>query len=119
MNVLKKIWNWIKNHVALVIGAVGVLFAYLLGRGSVDRRGSDSSETILDDCRKGADRAGKQNRELGDQLDRSREAVDRSKEHTAGIADNNRRATEQVRTALDILERAEKRTEKAKAVDRN
>ena len=119
MNVLTKIWNWIKNHVALVIGAIGVLFAYLLGRGSLNRRGSDSSETILDDCRKGADTAGKQNRELGDQLDRSREAVDRSKEHTAGIADNNRRATEQVRTALDILERAEKRTAKAEAVDRN
>ena len=119
MNVLKKIWNWIKEHIRIVIGFIALVGMYLLGRGSLNRRGCDSSETILDDCRKGADTAGKQNRELGDQLDRSREAVDRSKEHTAGIADNNRRATEQVRTALDILERAEKRTEKAKAVDRN
>lgn len=117
--MLKKIWNWIKNHVALVLGAVGVLFAYMLGRGGINRRGSDSAETILDECRQGTDRAGEQNRELGDQLDRSREAVDRSQEHTRGIADNNRRATEQVRTALDILERAEKRTKEAEALDRN
>ena len=115
--MFKKIWNWIKEHLGLVIGAVGVLFAYLLGRGSLDRRGGDSAETILDDCRKGTERAGEQNRELGKQLDDSREAVERSKDDTKGIADNNRRATEQVITALDILERVEERTKKAKTVD--
>ena len=117
--MLKKIWNWIKEHIGLVLGALGVLFAYLLGRGSINRRGSDSAETVVEECRKGAERAGEQNRELGEQLDRGREAVERSKDDTKGIADNNRRATEQVRTALDILEGAEKRTKKAEVLERN
>ena len=92
--MFKKIITWL----GIIAAAVG---AFILGRG-INRGGVSRADGIADNIGDGIDRAGKNNRDITDGIERAEELVKDTKR-------NNRDAINSVRRAKDILSKAKAR----------
>ena len=121
MNVLKKIWNWIKEHIGIVIGAVALIGAYLLGRKNSYTRAGDSTESALGELGEGIERCqeeleraetgvehSKERIDAGTaRVESSKERIERSEELSDRIAGNIERAEGHAQAIRKILKEAE------------
>ena len=110
MNVVKKIWKWIKGHASYVAGALCCVSAYMLGRRSSYGYRGDSAEDVIADSKERAGRTGEADRKAAESVEQAEKRAGECQVAVGEIADRNKRASEQLDQALDILERAEKRS---------
>ena len=106
--MFKKIIYWL----GIIAAAIG---AFILGRG-INRVGISRANGIADDIGGGIGRAGDNNRDVTDGIERAEERTVRAEERTERAEElvedtkrNNRDALDSVRRAKDILNKAKAR----------
>ncbi len=123
---MRKIRDWIKKNWRIFIGIISAVALFLLGRRSADGSGVRSVDEGLDRCKGAAEKAERQNSELGKRLDdcqkdtgelrqENREIGKRLEQcqgTAAGIRDDNQGIAERLDDGIKILQDAKKRAEK-------
>lgn len=119
--MFKKIWNWIKKNLGIVIAFIGGIITFSIFRSNSDRRGISDCDEGLRRIQEDTERAEQQNNELGKRLDDCQdraEAVEKRLDEcartTEGIKQDNKEIGERLDRSIEILKNAKERTEKGK-----
>lgn len=125
----EKIKKFFKKFWKLVISILTAIVFFMLGRRSVNGSGVQPIDEGLDRCKGAAEKAERQNSELGKRLDNCQKdtgelrqenreigkRLEQCQDTAAGIRDDNQGIAERLDNSIKILQDAKKRAEKGEA----
>ena len=118
---MRKIWNWLKKNIGIVLAFIGGIITFSIFRSHSDGRTRQSTESTLGELGKGTEQCKREIEHAEERIDsskerieRSEERIDRSTELSEGIEGNIERAEGHTKAIREILEAGKKRAEERK-----
>lgn len=125
----EKIKKFFKKFWKLVISILAAIVFFMLGRRSANGSGVQSVDEGLDRCKGAAEKAERQNSELGKRLEQCQKDTGELRQENreigkrleqcqgtaAGIRDDNQGIAERLDQSIDILKQAKERSQKGQA----
>lgn len=125
----EKIKQFIKKYGGIIIKCLAAVALFLLGRRSANGSRVQPIDEGLDRCKGAAEKAERQNSELGKRLDNCQKDTGELRQENreigkrleqcqgtaAGIRDDNQGIAERLDQSIDILKQAKERSQKGKA----
>lgn len=107
----EKIKKFFKKFWKLIVGIISAVVIFMLGRRSANGSRVPDAGSEIRESRKITEELGRENKQLGEQIDSSRERLDESKRIAGELREENTELGNTLSDCRDILHKAKARSE--------